>query len=36
MTGITESSLKAIDSENISAKLLDERKEFVTPFDTPF
>lgn len=35
VTGITESSLKAIDSENISAKPLDGRDEFVTPFNTP-
>ena len=35
VTEITESSLKAIDSENISAKPLDGRPEFVAPFDTP-
>ena len=35
VTEITESSLKAIDSENISAKPLDGRPEFVASFDTP-
>ena len=34
VTGITESSLRAIDSKNISAKPLDGSDEFVTLFDT--